>query len=293
MLTLDAETLNVIFQQPRIDGRFEGKLAETARKLGQKRPLVLFAFAPKSAGTFFRTAAIIATDGQLVRGVHALGGRDGAPYLPTFLLYYLGGVCAGPMVTHIHMQAFAANRHFMDAFDLKPIIMVRNIPDMLASYIDMLDTDAGARLEGLNCLIPQNFLAMSAEDKADFVIDVLGPWYASYFATWLDYAKQSPDRVCVLTYAEFCETPAATLAKALAHAGIPRTHEQCQQALNRVWQERGKFRFNQGQSGRGGSYFNAEQISRIARMVSHYGQIAPWRDQLLAATPPESLRAAG
>ena len=52
---------------------------------------MVLAFAPKAAGTYLRSAAIAAMDGQLVRTVHAQGGRDASFYLPTFLLYYAGG----------------------------------------------------------------------------------------------------------------------------------------------------------------------------------------------------------
>ena len=53
----------------------------------------------RAAGTFLRTAAVAAIDGQLIRVVHAQGGRDGQPYLPLFIAYYLGGMGSRPLVT--------------------------------------------------------------------------------------------------------------------------------------------------------------------------------------------------
>ena len=77
-----------------------------------------------------------------MRTVHAQGGRDASFYLPTFLMYYAGGFPARPLVTHVHMQALPANRHFIEALDLKPVIMMRAIPDMLA----VLSRHAGAAI---------------------------------------------------------------------------------------------------------------------------------------------------
>ena len=127
---------------------------------------------------------------------HAQGGRDATPYLPTFLTCYLDPDTL-PMITHVHMQALPANRNFVDAFGLKPVIMIRNLPDMLASYWDMLDIDPVARADGLNCLIPSNFVDKSRDAKADFMIDIVAPWYCELFRTWKDFADAAPaDGLC-------------------------------------------------------------------------------------------------
>jgi hypothetical protein len=159
MTTFDPTATSAILANPRIDGAFEGAFGDYARALGARRPLVLLAFAPKSAGTFFRSAVIEAIDGQLGRIVHAEGGRDPVPYLPYLLSYFMGGVTADTLVTHVHMPASTANRHIIEAFDLKPIIMLRSIPDMLASFLDMLEKDPATPI-GLSFLVPDDFAAM-------------------------------------------------------------------------------------------------------------------------------------
>jgi hypothetical protein len=116
-----------------------------------------------------RQAAIFAIKGQLIRGPHAQGGRDGTLYLPNILACLLDPN-APNAVMHVHMQALAANCHLIEACGLKPVIMLRSIPDMLASFVDMLDADPVARSEGLNCLIPEDFLAWGRTMKLDFVV---------------------------------------------------------------------------------------------------------------------------
>ena len=187
---IDGKAVTAVFTQPRFDGSFPSGLAEYLNALAHRRPVLLFAFAPKAAGTFLRSAAIEAVDGQLVRITHAQGGRDAQPYLPVFVNYYLGGVCDGVLVAHVHMQALPANRHFLEILGIRPIIMLRSISDMLASYWDMLTESPEARAEGLNCIIPDGFPDLSDAQKADFMIDMIAPWYVSYFATWLDYLRQ-------------------------------------------------------------------------------------------------------
>lgn len=263
--------ISAAFTLPDANGAFDRETEALARRLSTSRPAVVLAFAPKAAGTFFRTAAVIAADGQLIRGVHAQGERDAQFYLPTFLAYYLGKLTPHTMVTHVHMQALAANQKFIEAFDLKPVIMLRPIPDMLASYQDMLEQDPAALAEGLNGRIPPAFASWDRAQRADFLIDMLGPWYASYFATWLAYAAQAPGRVLTLTYDAFVADPAAALHSALAHAGIRRPLELCQAAVARSWSERETMRFNRGVAGRGRDYFSSEQFGRLTRMLAYYG----------------------
>lgn len=278
--SFDNNAINLLFQRPETDGSFKGPVLAQMRAMGKRRPILLLCFAPKAAGTFFRQVASEAIQGGVFRVTHAQGGRDATPYLPAFVACYLDAA-ARPVVVHIHMQALAANRNFLDAFGLKPVIMLRSIPDMLASYWDMLDTDPAARADGLNCLIPSDFVTKSREAKADFMVDILAPWYASYFATWKDYADAAPETVCVLRYDAFRAEPAATVHRALTHAGFAAPRAKCDEAVQAVWNNRDAFRFNKGVGGRADAYFSPAHHERLARMIAQYPQLAAWKDELL------------
>jgi hypothetical protein len=277
---LDNEAIQTVFAPPDPDGRFKGPLLDYMRAVGARRNILLLAFAPKSAGTFFRAAAIYAVEGQLVRFNHALGGRDGRPYLPTVLACLLDD-SAPHTVAHLHMQAFTSNRHFLEAFGIRPIVMLRNIPDMLASFLDMFDTDPNARNDGLNCLIPENFLEFDDSKKRDFVIDIIAPWYSSYFATWKKYEDEAPKQVCVLHYPDFLADPAQTLQTALSHAGFAVSREKCEVALARATNQRENLRYNKGVRGRGRDYFSLEQRERLARHLAYYPNLEAWLPILL------------
>ena len=285
---IDSSAIRAIFETPQIDGSFDGAVLDYLRQTGTGRPLLLLAFAPKAAGTFFRAAATLVLKGRLVRLVHAQGGRDAQLYLP-YLLACLLDANAPPTIGHVHMQAFAASRNLMTALGLRPIIMLRDVADMLASFLDMLETDPAARAEGLNCQVPENFLQLGRDMRLDFMIDMVAPWYASYFATWKDFVDQDSNRVCVLTYRDFRDRPAETLHAALTHAGFCVTQAECAGAIQEVWGERALFRFNQGRAGRGGLYFSPDHFARLRRLLSLYPQLEPWLPLLLesAADAPE------
>jgi hypothetical protein len=219
--------------------------------------------------------------GHLVRIVHAQAGRDAQPYLPLLIDYYLGGLCDGPLVSHIHMQALPGNYRLLEAFDIRPIIMVRAIPDMLASYWDMLEASEAARREGLNCPIPHDFPQLSPARKADFMIDMIAPWYVNYYATWLDYRREEPHRVLMLRYRDLRAEPVLVLGQALNHANIPATAGACERGVADAWAERSELRFNKGVEGRAATYFSPRHIERLADMLSFHPALRFWSNDLL------------
>jgi hypothetical protein len=280
-IEIDADLARAVFTLPQSGGAFDPDFHSYLQKLGQRRRSVLLTFPPKAAGTFLRSAAIDAIGGQLMRIVHAYGGREASPYLPALLHYFVGDPSAPTMVTHVHMQALPANRHFLDAFDLKPVIMLRSVPDMLCSYIDMLNAEPITPELWVNSLIPDNFATLDPETQSDFIVDIMGPWYASYFATWLDYAASFPSRVCVLRYDDFKREPATTLRQLLAHSGLETTDYMCNRAIDIAWKERALLRFNKGVHGRGAARFHAGHIAHLETMLFRHYDLSAFRDDLL------------
>ncbi|HEX4028201.1 MAG TPA: hypothetical protein VHX18_11330 [Rhizomicrobium sp.] len=278
----EPETADAVFTPLAGDGIFDADIARYLSELGQARPCVVLAFPPKAAGTYLRSAAISALGGQLVRTVQAQGGRDATFYLPTFLLYYTKAIPARPLVTHVHMQALAANRHFIEALDLRPVVMIRALPDMLASYLDELEDQPLRPDKWLNIRVPGGYPGFSAERKGDFIIEMMVPWYVSFFSTWLDYARTDA-RVLFLDYDEFRADPAADLEKLLAHSRLPRSRQQCQAALDEVWEERAIFRYNKGISGRGRERFTRAQMDRLRRLIGYYADLGSDRGQAYSA----------
>ncbi len=280
LAVIDNNAIQAVFAQPAPDGAFEGDCLSYLRGLGASRSILFLAFAPKVAGTFFRQAAIQVLGGGLYRLSHAQGGRDGVPYLPNMLAYYLNKDLS-EVIVHIHMQAFGANRHFLSAFGVRPVIMLRNLPDTLASFWDMLESDPVSRAQCLNCVVPDDFVRMSRTQKADFMLDIIAPWYASYFASWKSFVDEAPKEVCVLRYRDFCQDPAQSLHAAITHAGHVVSRSRCTAAVEQVWHDRDKLRYNKGKQGRGQDYFSAAQIAELTRKLSHYPQLNAWMPDLM------------
>lgn len=293
MTIIDQDSLNAVFASVEGDGGFDGPSLSTARRLGARRNLVLLSFPPKAAGTFFRSMVIDAIDGQLVRVTHAQGGRDATPYLPTFINYFSGGITPHTLVSHVHMLALPANLNFLEAFGIQPVVMMRSIPDMLASYWDMLESDDNALSDGVNCHIPPGFRELPQSQKAEFLINILAPWYVNFYAGWLDYAGRHPERVCLLDYRDFVRDTPGTLGRALEAIGLSRSREVCEAAGRRMWELRREYRFNVGRSGRGARYFSCRQLEQLRLQLGFYPVLAEHADELIGAADDAGWQAAG
>lgn len=273
--------LEALYTLPNSDGRFAPAQQQLFRSLSAHRKAIVMAFPPKAAGTFLRTAVIKAVDGQLVRIVHAQAGRDATPYLPTLVRYFEGDLTDKTLVTHVHMLGLPANLHLLGAFGIKPIVMIRNIPDMLASYWDMLESDDQALHDGLNCHIPPNFRALARNAKADFIIDVLAPWYVNFYAGWIAHAEIAPAEVFLLDYRALRNMLVDVVENVLKHVGLTRDRATCEAAVAYAWDNREALRFNKGTTGRGTDYFRPAHLNRLTRMAGHYPVLAKWRELLL------------
>ncbi|MGB8602813.1 MAG: hypothetical protein WCD42_11530 [Rhizomicrobium sp.] len=280
-VSYSTDDIRVLFDSPDVDGLYQGESADHLRTISRRRPTLILAFPPKSAGSFLRNAAVLAVNGALVRSVTAQGGREDQFRLQTFVEYYSGGICAGPMVTHVHMQARLANRHLINMLSLKPAVMIRSIPDMLASTWDMLMNEPIELQRCIICPLPEDFADFSDAHKADMLIDLLGPWYVSNYASWISYAADQPQTVLLPKYRDFVADPTSVLGRILQHAGMPRPREVCQAALEYSWQGRNDMRFNKGVSGRGRTYFSQAHFDRLAAMIQLYPVLADWQDEIL------------
>jgi sulfotransferase family protein len=279
-ISLDRQAQEALFDLPSSDGDYSREQLSFLGALGAQKPAIVMAFPPKAAGTFLRSAAVAATGGDVMRLVYAQGSRDAQLYLPTLIGYYLGGLGHGPLVAHIHMQAFPPNVALLEALGIRPVIMLRSIADMLASYWDMLERSTAPN-QGINCTIPPDFRTMDSVRKADFMVDVIAPWYAGYYGTWLDYAARAGDRVCILDYSSLRTDPAGTLKRLLDHAGTPHSLADCQKAIEDVWPDRFNLRFNEGLEGRSHQYFSISRLERIGKLLSYYPSTTMMRADLI------------
>jgi hypothetical protein len=192
-LQLPQAGLQLLFLLPNIHGAYPPEVVAQVRRLTQKRRYVFLAFPPKCGGTFIRDVVgrVSGAGPNPFRPGHAMGGRDVTPYLPQLAAQMLSPTGPEAFMTHAHMIAHFSNIQLLNLFGIRPVVMKRNIPDMLCSFADMVRSEAQDASGGYNwsllCGVPTDpsFTALDDDARADFLVYHQAPWFIQFYASWL------------------------------------------------------------------------------------------------------------
>jgi len=166
-----------------------------------------------------------------------------------------------------HCLATAANIHLLQAFGIRPIILVRNIYDVLLSWKEFLD--GGAYAHTFYPTYPE------LEDGArlDFVVDTRATWYLNFFAGWQRAARKGEIDAIWLTYEDLTANAREKIDEILRFHGLKVDPQRLARAIEQVTSARHATRFNKGVIGRGRQAFHSDQQARIARLAEYHRDV--------------------
>jgi hypothetical protein len=161
-----------------------------------------------------------------------------------------------------HAKATENNVKLMLKYDIRPIILVRNIFDTLISHYD--------HIENLDPRTPigyvhSEYFTMDKEQKLDYLIKVHLPWFFNFFVSWREAEKHLP--LYWLDYGILFENKEAQIAKILDYYRLDYEPEKITVALGKIKQHR--TRFNKGIAGRG-RRLNDRQTGLIRDLAAAY-----------------------
>lgn len=172
-------------------------------------------------------------------------------------------------VVQLHLRYSPATRGAIFAYSLQPIVLVRNIFDIVISMRDHLRS---CRFETspMICFSPAASAAWMQRSDAeveDLVIELILPWYVNFYASWLD----SPFANRIVTYEELMidADPQSSMKRILSMLGLSVSDERLAEGLAEA--EQGFNRLNVGKQGRGQSLSDAQK-DRIRRLFTLTGQ---------------------
>ena len=243
-------------------------------RFGEKAKLEDFArnLAPEQLGRHLLVACFPKSGSTLLnRLLREVTGFAEAQYCFAFLQneqeFYLPLVLASATDNRViqqHCRATVPNLHIMQAFNIKPVVLVRNIFDVLLSWKEFLE--GGAHI---NTFFPY-YADLSDEERMALVVDDRAPWYLSFFASW-QYAQKAGQIDCIWqTYEQVTAAPEAALESILEFYGIKADPIRLARATQMVNKDTGTTRFNKGKVGRGRNAFTEEQVAQIRRLASYY-----------------------
>jgi tetratricopeptide (TPR) repeat protein len=219
------------------------------------------ACAPKSGSTFLKNLLVDLTRFRDVFSVYAGLQNEQDLDLPQ-----LARFATENTVTQQHCRATEANIHLMQAFAIRPVVLVRDIFDTVISLRDFYD---GGFVYS-TFFDREEYVRLSSSDRIELLIDYAVPWYFQFYASWERVERERRLEIRWLSYEELTGDAPATLERVLAFYGIaaqPRDIRRIVEA--RSADQRGN-RFNRGIQGRGRAELDPAQRGRIESLARFF-----------------------
>jgi sulfotransferase family protein len=231
--------------------------AITPEQLGRH---IFIACVPKSASTFLKNLLLNLTGYRDLFAVYAAGQTEHEIYLPT-----LRDSAHLDTVTQQHCRASDANVHLMQAFGIRPVVLVRNIFDSVMSLLDFYDKGAFR-----TSYYRADWPALDPETKIDLLIENVIPWYFQFVASWDLAEKQKRLEVLWLSYEELVADKPSSVSRVLEFYGLGAPRLGVEQRIREIESQERKIRFNKGVAGRGKSGLSNRQKEQVQRLTRYY-----------------------
>ena len=217
--------------------------------------------APKSGSTFLKNVLVGVTGFKDMFSVYASLQNEQELDLPHFIKF--GNVNT---VTQQHARASEANIQIMQAFGVRPTVLVRNIFDTAASLLDFYTKG----FTFSTYFDKEEFLAFDEDQKMDLLIEYVLPWYFQFVASWQRAEREKRLEMNWVTYEEMIADKPKSVERILAFHGITAPNELILQKIAEIESDGEKNRFNKGVAGRGKVVLNDQQKDRIAKLARHF-----------------------
>ncbi len=187
-------------------------------------------------------------------------------------------------ITKCHVRATNSEVHLLNAFNLKPVIQVRNIFDTIISYYDHVHKDhvmesVGRQKATMTYLTPitKEYYECSFEEKIDLMIDTAAPWYLKFYVSWIVAQRENLLDMMWMSYEKLTTDTTSALGDVFAfydvdvpEARIAEGIERANAARNEGTGGYNRIAFNKGVTGRGRAMMTDSQIERIVTMARRY-----------------------
>jgi tetratricopeptide (TPR) repeat protein len=229
----------------------------TSERLGRH---VFIACVPKSASTFLRNVLLGLTGYRDLFSVYSSWQTEQELYLPGIVEY-----AAENTVTQQHCRASEANIQMMQAFNIRPVILTRNIFDAIVSMADFYRQGAY-----FNSYFREGFTALDEEKQVDLLIDNIAPWYLQFTASWELAEKEDRLELLWLSYEDLTQNKVESIERLLEFYGLGAARAKIERLLSDTEAESRKNRFNKGVAGRGKTGLTDTQKERIIALTAYY-----------------------
>lgn len=226
---------------------------------------VVLAAMPKSGSTFLSNAMALLLGYRHSYFAFAYHNVEQELYLPRLLDAFGEGT-----VVQQHFKANEPNLQLLREFDIKPVVLVRDLYDIVVSVRDHLLNE---RMDNLPSLyLTAAFRQFDAQKQLDFVITFYAPWLVSFYVSWVEAQRRGLIDFLWMSYEECCTNWQAACEKIADYCGASCSSVAVAEAIEKT-REAGNTRFNKGVVARGRHMLTAKQKAQILDIANMYPDI--------------------
>lgn len=221
---------------------------------------IFIACTPKSGSTFLKNVLLALTcyrDGFMV---YTPGQFEQDLYLPM-----LNSLARLDTVSQQHCRASDANVQLMQSFEIRPVVLVRNIFDSVISLLDFYDRGAYS-----NSFFRTDYLTLDEATRIDLLIDNLVPWYFQFVSSWELVEKSRAIDLFWLSYEKLISDKPKAVSEVLSFYGLGAPMRGIEQRVKEIESQKRGTRFNKGVTGRGESRLSDDQKRRIKSYARYF-----------------------
>lgn len=227
-------------------------------------PYVFIACMPRTASTFLTEALCEITGFKRVPLTDAYAENEQELDVPRLLDAYSYG-----SVTQQHVIANARTVKLMSDFGIRPVVLVRDIFDVVVSIRDFLLTEGCGRWPTF-FTTDERFRGLDEAGQYEQIIELGLPWYFDFFVSWSDVASRGAVETLDLTYETAVVDWVGALGRIAEFYGLDVEPSAIEAALEQTRARADSLRLNKGSPGRGRKVLPIETIERIKNYTRFY-----------------------
>jgi len=236
---------------------------------GNDKPIIVVTAAPRSGSTYLFNTLMEVTNLTQFRLSSGYSTNEHDLYLPALCMMNNCGC-----VSQMHMKGTFHNASLINRFNIRQIILVRNIYDIVVSLLDELrkkEEHSGYHTgqDGFSFLwLDIATKNMDDEVLIDMIIDLAIPWYVNFYVSWYRLTEQNIVNPIWVNYEDMMHDKNNTITSILNSIDFPFNGEINSTILNEKYST-----FNKGSSGRGNILLSDERKSRINEKFAYYEDV--------------------
>jgi len=218
---------------------------------------ILIACFPKSGSTYLSRLTSNLPNMKTVSLTSGYGRREQELSIEKLMLYNKNNY-----VAQHHVRYSTTTKELINIFRIKPVVLVRNIFDVVVSVHDWYNKGNIISPMGF---VPEDYSNWNDNKSFNFIVDMIIPWYLNFFCSW-NLRKEK----LLLTYEDYTENTNECLRKIAEYGNIKCKDSDIDNSIKKASKQ--NTRKNVGVSGRGEKL--PDNIKdKICKMAKYYDNI--------------------